>query len=311
MILFILGTFTLKHYKKKKEEIIVSNPKKDFLKMNQISRNLATNEPNNNTTNLQELIEKVEQLQKKIDGIEQNQKQPFVRILSLFNLSRLVTTEQRLKDGLTRFIERKRPCYGIEREIYANYVDYYDDIFKRMVVDQAYCYGNYAFLKTERPNSLCSIEKWPRDSSVIIAFHPKDEMKYLQLAYKERNWSTSNISGDYYQKENDKNYLLFCCIKTKYTWEDIGFAYFLLAVIIFAYIFYACSSIYFTLFPFAVTVPLLFMEPRNDDDIIGFLILSGIVGSIYMIFKVSLFYGIALFFILVTLIALIGKLKRR
>ena len=273
-------------------------------------RNLITKEVPDTNTRLEKELEK---LKEKVNEFERNQRRPFVRIASLFNPSRLVTTEQRLNDGVTRFIEKKLPSYGMEREIYANYVEYYDDISRRMVEDNSYHYGNYLFMKSQKIDNLNDIEKWPRDCSAMIVLHPKEERNYLQLIpASEKTWSTKNVTEDYYHNENDKKYLIVCCIKTKYTWKDIGITYCSFAVIVFLYIFYACSSIYFTLFPSAAMIPILCIYPGANiyDNITVGILMPGMVGAIYMMFKVSLYYGIALLLVLVALCILVVKLER-
>ena len=264
-------------------------------------KDMVSNEkgPDQNVTTLQGLAQEVKKLNEKVQGIERNLKRPLVKISSFLNSDAFITDEQRLKDGVARFIEFKTP----ERQIYASYVEYYKDISKRMVADHEYRHGNYIFTKKKYDKNSSQMLSyttddwhWTHETSVVFFLHPKDETKYLQLAPtpgKEHEWSTKNATEDYYQEKNDEKYLISCCIKRKYSIEQISGVIFWFGMVAFVYIFYKSSSVFFAFFPCAVVCPFLFnVRKMKDDDKVFFLFMTGFIGAIYLLFKVSYTYGI-------------------
>ena len=99
--------------------------------------------------------------------------------------------------------------------IYANYVEYYEDIRKRMIRDQVYHVENYMVIKRqydEKPfGHSISVDHGNHKTTTVL--HPKEASKYIQLAPNNANekdnvWSCREILGEYLNVKSGKKYNL-------------------------------------------------------------------------------------------------------
>ena len=115
------------------------NIRKPVDNMNLNSRDVPTNNerPEQNVESFQELTHEIKRLNEKVNekGIDDNDE---LSLSSLKVNSGIIKDEYRFKDGVTRFIESKSPITTFAKPIYINYVEYYEDIRKRMIPDQVY-----------------------------------------------------------------------------------------------------------------------------------------------------------------------------
>ena len=212
------------------------NIRKPVDNMNLNSRDVPTNNerPEQNVESFQELTHEIKRLNEKVNekGIDDNDE---LSLSSLKVNSGIIKDEYRFKDGVTRFIESKSPITTFAKPIYTNYVEYYEDIRKRMIPDQVYSVENYMFIKREIKTNhnqdklydhSISGRDWNHKTTTAFLLHPKEAMKYLQLApnkvnKKDNVWSCSVIPDEYLKVENGKKYVISCCVKIKYSNDEI------------------------------------------------------------------------------------------
>ena len=168
-----------------------TNIRKPADNMNLNSRDVPINirRPDKNVESFQELKHEIKRLNEKVNGMNDNGE---LSLSSLKVNSGLITDEHRFKDGVARFIESKSPIKTLAKPIYASYVEYYEDIRKRMMPDQVYSVENYMFIKREHDQNKwydhgISGRDWNHKTTTAFLLHPKEAMKYLQLAPNKVN----------------------------------------------------------------------------------------------------------------------------